>query len=66
MDKKDKPFKVEKTFGLSVLLKLTKKSVKGVEIKTRGNQLTSNLTRNQVNDAVSKIVDSHNINLRTT
>lgn len=62
--KNDRPFEVEKTFGLGVLLKLTQKHVSGVEISTRGNKFTSNLSLSEMNDAVQRIMDAHNIRLK--
>lgn len=64
MSIKDKPFEVEKTFGLGVLLKLTKKNLKGVEISTNGNKFKSNLSREELNDAVTRIMETHNIRLK--
>jgi hypothetical protein len=61
---KDKPFEVEKTFGLGVLLKLTQKNVSGVEISTKGNKYTSNLSLSEMNDAVQRIMKTHNIRLK--
>ena len=37
-----KTFEVKKIFGLGVLLKLTKKSVTGIEVSINGNKFTSN------------------------
>ena len=64
MSKREKPFEVEKTFGLGVLLKLTKKSIQGVDISTTGNKFTSSLSLNEVNDAVNRIMETHNIRLK--
>ena len=64
MSVKDKPFEVEKTFGLGVLLKLTKKNLKGVEISTSGNKFKSNLSREELDDAVTRIMETHNIRLK--
>ena len=64
MSGEDKPFEVEKTFGLGVLLKLTKKNLKGVEISTSGNKFKSNLTLNELNDAVTRVMEAHNIRLK--
>ena len=62
--KKDKPFEVEKSFGLGVLLKLTQKNLKGVKIATKGNKFTSNLSLSEMNDAVHRIMKAHNIRLK--
>jgi hypothetical protein len=64
MSKDNKPFEVEKSFGLGVLLKLTKKNLKGVDISTRGNKFISNLSRNEMNDAVNRIMQTHNIRIK--
>lgn len=64
MTNKDKPFEVEKSFGLGVLLKLTKKNLKGVDISTNGNKFTSSLSRNEVNDAVNRVIKAHNLKIK--
>jgi hypothetical protein len=61
---KDKPFEVEKTFGLGVLLKLTQKNLRGVKISTKGNKFTSNLSLSEMNDAVHRVMQTHNIHLK--
>jgi len=61
-DKKD--FNVKKTFGLSVLLKLTRKSVDGIEISESNGRYTSNLGLDEMNKAVTTTMEAHNINLR--
>lgn len=61
---RDKPFEVEKSFGLGVLLKLTKKNLKGVTIATKGNKFTSDLSLSQINDAVDRVMQTHNIRLK--
>lgn len=60
----NKPFEVEKTFGLGVLLKLTQKNTSGIEISTKGNKFTSNLSLSEMNDAVHRIMQTHNIRLK--
>ncbi len=64
MTNKNKPFEAEKTFGLGVLLKLTQKNIKGIDISTTGNKFTSSLSRGEMNDAVSRIMQTHNIRLK--
>ncbi|MEH0018351.1 MAG: hypothetical protein V6Z89_01800 [Desulfobacter sp.] len=64
MSKNKKPFEVEKTFGLSVLLKLTQKNVKGVDISTTGNKFTSSLSMDEMSDAVDRVMQTHNIRLK--
>lgn len=60
----EKPFKMPKTFGLSVLLKLTKKNVRGIEISSDGEKFTSNVSMNKLTDAVNATLKAHNINLK--
>jgi len=64
MSKGNKPFEVEKSFGLGVLLKLTKKNLKGIDISTTGNKFTSSLTHNEINKAVDRIMQAHNIKIK--
>ncbi len=59
-----KDFNVKKTFGLSVLLKLTRKSVDGIEISECNGRYTSNLGLEEMNKAVTTTMEAHNINLR--
>lgn len=60
----EKPFEAPKTFGLSVLLKLTKKSIRGIEISSDGEKFTSNVPMNKLTDAVNATIKAHNINLK--
>lgn len=64
MSKGNKPFEVEKSFGVGVLLKLTKKNIKGVDISTQGNKFISNLSRSEMNEAVNSIMQTHNIRIK--
>ncbi len=64
MNKIDEPFEVEKTFGLGVLLKLTKANSSGIKILTKGNKFTSNVTLNRVTEAVNLTIEKHNIQLK--
>ena len=59
-----KTFEVKKTFGLGVLLKLTKKNVPGIEISTNGNKFTSNVSLNELSEAVETTLKAHNIRLK--
>ncbi|MFH2092353.1 MAG: hypothetical protein ABIJ31_08315 [Pseudomonadota bacterium] len=59
-----KPFEIEKSFGMGVLLKLTKKSVKGVEICSDGEKFTSNMTLSELSNAVDTTLRTHNIRLK--
>lgn len=62
MDRKD--FDVKKTFGLSVMLKLTRKSVEGIEISESNGRYRSNLCLDDMARAVTTTMEAHNINLR--
>ncbi len=64
MQRQDKPFEIAKTFGLGVLLKLTKKNVQGIKISSNGEKFTSNVTLNKLNDAVNSTIKTHNIKLK--
>jgi hypothetical protein len=64
MEDKNKPFEISKTFGLGVLLKLTKKHIDGIKISSNGEKFTSNVNLNKLNDAVSKTIKNHNIKLK--
>jgi hypothetical protein len=64
MDKDKKNFEIKKTFGLGVLLKLTKKNIKGIEISTHGDNFKSNVSLNELNKAVETIIKAHNIRLK--
>ncbi|WP_020589091.1 hypothetical protein [Desulfobacter curvatus] len=61
----NKIFEVKKTFGLSVLLKLTRKTIDGVEISEMDGKYRSNLNLDEMNRAVSRTIASHNIQLKT-
>lgn len=63
MNTHGKKFEVKKTFGLSVLLKLTRKNIQGVEIFEHNGQYTSNLDLAELSKAVTKTMDTHNIKL---
>ncbi len=59
-----KPFEVEKSFGMGVLLKLTKKSVSGVEIFSDGEKFTANVSMDELSHAVDSTLKEHNIRLK--
>lgn len=63
MNTPKKKFEVKKTFGLSVLLKLTRKNIQGVEIFETNGKYTSNLDMDELSKAVAKTMDTHNIKL---
>ncbi len=58
-----KAFDVKKTFGISVLLKLTRKNVNGIEISETNGRYHSNLDLDEMNKAVTATMEAHNINL---
>lgn len=62
---KNKPVEITKTFGLGVLLKLTKKSVKGIEISSNGEKFTANVTLDKLSRAVDATLKAHRIRLKT-
>lgn len=64
MNNANKFFEVEKSFGMGVLLKLTKKSNKGIEICSDGEKFTSNVTLNELSSAVDSTLKAHNIRLK--
>ncbi|MBU1194841.1 MAG: hypothetical protein KKE62_14475 [Proteobacteria bacterium] len=64
MENSEKPFEVSKSFGLGVLLKLTKKSSSGIEIFSNGEKFTSNVTLGTLTDAVNATIKTHNIKLK--
>lgn len=64
MDNKERPFEVSKSFGLGVLLKLTKKNSTGIEIFSNGEKFTSNVTLGTLTDAVNETIRTHNIKLK--
>ncbi len=60
-DKKD--FDVKKTFGISVLLKLTRNNINGIKISETNGRYRSNLGLDEMNKAVTTTMEAHNINL---
>jgi hypothetical protein len=64
MNTDNKTFAIRKSFGMGVLLKLTKKNVAGIEISTHGNNFTSNVSLNELSDAVETTIKAHNIRLK--
>lgn len=64
MNTDNKKFEIKKTFGLGVLLKLTKKNVEGIEITTNGDKFTSNVSLNELSKAVETTIKAHNIHLK--
>ena len=64
MDSNKNVFEVKKTFGLSVLLKLTRKTIDGIEINEMDGKYVSNLAPEEMNRAVTRTMASHNIHLK--
>ena len=58
------PFEIKKSFGIGVLLKLTKKKVSGIEIKTQGNHYLSNVPLDELARAVDSVLEEHHIGLK--
>ena len=64
MSSEKRPFEVKKTFGLSVLLKLTRKSIPGIEISEKMGKYTSNVSFEELDKAVNMTMRAHNISLQ--
>lgn len=62
--RKENSFEMAKSFGLGVLLKLTKTSVGGIKIWEREGKLRSNVGRAELCLAVDKTIKAHHINLK--
>lgn len=61
---KDQKFEIEKTFGLGVLLKLTKKNINGIQISSHGNKFVSNVNIETLREAVEATLKTHRIHLK--
>ncbi len=59
-----KSFEIKKTFGLGVLMKLTKKSIPDIEIATQGDRFISNVSPARLKEAVEQTLKSHNIRVK--
>ncbi len=57
-------FHIKKTFGLGVLMKLTKKNVQGIEVDTVGDQFVTNVSLKKLKDAVEHTMALHNIRVK--
>lgn len=66
MKRREKPVEIEKTFGIRVLLKLTRTNVEGIKISEKDGRLTSNVSLNELSRAVDATVESHNIRLKAS
>ncbi|MCG8615891.1 MAG: hypothetical protein MI802_06710 [Desulfobacterales bacterium] len=64
MEHINEKFQAKKTFGLGVLLKLTKKNVQGIRIRTEGNSFVSNVSVGTLSRAVDSTLKKHNIELK--
>jgi len=61
---KNTNFEIKKTFGLGVLLKLTKTNVQDIKIATDGNKFVSNVNIARLSQAVDITIKKHNITLK--
>ncbi|MCP4021339.1 MAG: hypothetical protein GY729_05810 [Desulfobacteraceae bacterium] len=64
MSNENENFKMKKTFGLGVLMKLTKKNINGITISTSGDKFVSNVSFGELQDAVNNTLTAHNIHLK--
>ena len=64
MNDLEKPFEITKTFGLGVLLKLTKTNHRGIEITENQGKLTANVSTGEIIKAVNATIEGHNIRLQ--
>jgi hypothetical protein len=64
MEVNNEIFNVKKTFGIGVLLKLIKKTTHGITIDTIGDRYVSNVSLNEIKEAVTKITRTHKIQLK--
>lgn len=60
----NKPLNIERSFGMGVLLKLTQKNTNGIKISTDGQRFSSNVSLNELSQAVDAVLESHNIRLK--
>lgn len=64
MQNRNKPLEVERTFGMGVLLKLTKKNSRGIEISSDGDKFISNVSLAKLSEAVDATLESLRIKLK--
>lgn len=64
METSSNPYKIKKTFGLSVLLKLTRQNIKDIKIMEDNGSYTSNLDLAELSRAVDRTIQTHNIRLK--
>lgn len=63
MNDQDRPFKARKTFGLDLLLKLTKTRAPGIVISETNGNLSTNVGMNELKEAVDNTIEEHHIQL---
>lgn len=56
-------FEMEKSFGLGVLLKLTRECVRDIKISSCGDKFISHVSREKLNRAVETTLKTRNIKL---
>ena len=59
------PFKIERSFGMAVLLKLTKSEEEKMKTSDDGQVIQSNLSTKELSSAVDKTIDSLGIQLKS-
>ncbi len=64
MSAPENTYNIERSFGMGVLLKLTKTSANGIKITTDGRQFSSNVSLNELSQAVDSVLEAHNIRLK--
>ncbi|MFA5906541.1 MAG: hypothetical protein WC836_21615 [Desulfobacula sp.] len=64
MTNEERPFEIPKSFGLGVLLKLTKNNCPDIKIISNGKTFSSNVTVGKMTEAVNATIESHNIHLK--
>jgi hypothetical protein len=64
MTNEEKPFEITKSFGLGVLLKLTKNKCPDIKIISNGKTFASNVTLDKMTEAVNDTLESHHIRLK--
>lgn len=57
-------FEVKKTFGIDVLLKITKSNINGIDIKETDGKCISNLSPREMDKAVTQTMADFDISLK--
>ncbi len=65
MSAPENTFNIERSFGMGVLLKLTKTNANGIKISTDGKRYSSNVSLNELSRALDTVLETHNIRLKT-